>query len=110
MPASFDDESSVRGGLQRPPEAAFRPAGDHFERLFDGQRLANRFAQFAQIAGDKPRHLGTMSLRARRRNLAVGAKPSLKPRQVGERQPAGAHVQAAELGAAVQLRKDLAGV
>src|SRR6185436_5848509 len=40
----------------------------------------------------------------------TGRNASLEPRNIGKRQPAGMNVQAAELGAAVQLRENFSGI
>ena len=68
-------------------------------------------------ASIKPKGLGREEAPLATRNyIAVPpgsshpADAASEPRQVGERQPAGMDVEAAQLGAAVQLREDLAGV
>ena len=58
--------------LQRPAEPALRPAGDDFERLLGGERIADHVAQFGERIWRIQSHpADTLSLRAQRSNLVA---------------------------------------
>src|SRR4051812_13790883 len=81
--------------LKGSAEAAFRAAGDEFERLLRGNSVADRLAQFSNFGGRDAAHL-----------LATRSKT----RQLWEWQTARMDVETTQLGAAVKLRKHFAGV
>ena len=78
-------------GLARPADGALGALPGDFERLVVAERPVHGVLDVLGVAGLQ----------------RVG---HLEPRNVGERQLAAGNVHAAELGAAVQLGKDLAGI